>query len=108
MCRGVQGDWDRMASRPGASELARSGTGRKRDAHGGPPSRRSATLWNRERDVLGELVKGTSTEEIAAKFHVSPHTVRTHIKNTLRKLEAHTRAHAVAIAMAEEAIDAEL
>ncbi len=41
---------------------------------------------------------GTSTEDIAAKFHVSPHTVRTHIKNILRKLDAHTRAHAVAIA----------
>jgi DNA-binding CsgD family transcriptional regulator len=48
---------------------------------------------------------GTSTEDIAHKLHVSPHTVRTHIKNILRKLDAHTRAHAVAIAYAEEAID---
>jgi DNA-binding NarL/FixJ family response regulator len=58
--------------------------------------------------VLEELAMGTSTEDIASKLHVSPHTVRTHIKNILRKLEAHTRAHAVAIAMAEEAIEADL
>ena len=51
---------------------------------------------------------GTSTEEIAAKFHVSPHTVRTHIKNILRKLDARTRAHAVAIAYAEDAIHPDL
>jgi DNA-binding CsgD family transcriptional regulator len=47
---------------------------------------------------------GTSTEDIAGKFHVSPHTVRTHIKNIMRKLDAHTRAHAVAIAYSEDAI----
>ena len=48
---------------------------------------------------------GTSTEDIAEKLHVSPHTVRTHIKNILRKLDARTRAHAVAIAYSEDAID---
>ena len=48
---------------------------------------------------------GTSTEDIAEKFNVSPHTVRTHIKNILRKLDARTRAHAVAIAYSEDAID---
>ena len=36
---------------------------------------------------------------------VSPHTVRTHIKNGMRKLEARTRAHAVAIALSEGAIE---
>lgn len=54
--------------------------------------------------MLEELAVGTSTEDIAAKFHVSPHTVRTHIKNILRKLDARTRAHAVAIAYVEDAI----
>ena len=51
---------------------------------------------------------GTSTDGIAAKLHVSPHTVRTHIKNILRKLDARTRAHAVAIAFAEDAINPDL
>jgi len=66
---------------------------------------RSDALSRRELGVLEELAMGTSTEEIAGKFHVSPHTVRTHIKNILRKLDAHTRAHAVAIAYSEDAID---
>lgn len=51
---------------------------------------------------------GTSTDDIAEKLYVSPHTVRTHIKNILRKLDARTRAHAVAIAFAEDAINPEI
>jgi DNA-binding CsgD family transcriptional regulator len=66
---------------------------------------RTDSLSAREIGVLEELAMGTSTEEIAGKFHVSPHTVRTHIKNILRKLDARTRAHAVAIAYSEDAID---
>ena len=55
--------------------------------------------------ALEEIAQGTPTEEVARKLHVSPHTVRTHIKNILRKLDARTRAHAVAIALSEEAIE---
>ena len=55
--------------------------------------------------MLREIACGTPTEEIGLKLHVSPHTVRTHIKNILRKLDARTRAHAVAIALSEDAID---
>jgi len=66
---------------------------------------RSESLSARELGVLEELAMGTSTEDIASKFHVSPHTVRTHIKNILRKLDARTRAHAVAIAFSEDAIN---
>jgi DNA-binding CsgD family transcriptional regulator len=58
--------------------------------------------------VLEELAIGTSTDDIAGKLHVSPHTVRTHIKNILRKLDARTRAHAVAIAFAEDAISPDI
>jgi DNA-binding CsgD family transcriptional regulator len=36
---------------------------------------------------------------------LSPHTVRTHLRNVMRKLHASSRAHAVAIAMREAAID---
>jgi DNA-binding CsgD family transcriptional regulator len=67
--------------------------------------RRSDTLSEREISVLDEIAQGTPTEEVARKLHVSPHTVRTHIKNILRKLDARTRAHAVAIALSEDAIE---
>jgi DNA-binding CsgD family transcriptional regulator len=66
---------------------------------------RSARLSARERDVLGTLACGHSTEQIGLTLAMSPHTVRTHLRNIMRKLEARTRAHAVAIALGDGAID---
>jgi DNA-binding NarL/FixJ family response regulator len=66
---------------------------------------RSAKLSARERDVLGNLACGESTEQIGLSLAMSPHTVRTHLRNIMRKLEARTRAHAVAIALGDGAID---
>jgi DNA-binding CsgD family transcriptional regulator len=62
-------------------------------------------LSRKERLVLAELARGQSTDEIGVVLSVSPHTVRTHVKNLMRKLGARTRAHAVAIALSERAID---
>jgi DNA-binding CsgD family transcriptional regulator len=62
-------------------------------------------LSGKERSVLAELARGHTTEEIGKLLGVSPHTVRTHVKNLMRKLGARTRAHAVAIALSESAID---
>ena len=58
--------------------------------------------------MLAELARGHSTDEIGLVLEVSPHTVRTHVKNLMRKLGARTRAHAVAIALSESAIDIKL
>jgi len=66
---------------------------------------RTARLSEKERAVLRQLARGYSTEEVGQILSVSPHTVRTHIKNGLRKLGARTRAHAVAIALSEGVID---
>lgn len=62
-------------------------------------------LSPRERAVLTLLAHGSATEEIAAELHLSPHTVRSHVRAALRKLSARTRTHAVAIALAEHLID---
>lgn len=72
-----------------------------------PARSRTARLSAKERSVLRELARGRSTEQIADVLVVSPHTVRTHIKNGMRKLDARTRAHAVAIALGEGAIQFE-
>jgi DNA-binding CsgD family transcriptional regulator len=66
---------------------------------------RCERLSGKERLVLAELARGNSTEEIGLVLSVSPHTVRTHVKNLMRKLGARTRAHAVAIALSESAIE---
>jgi len=65
---------------------------------------RSARLSARECDVLNGLAVGESTEQIGLMLTMSPHTVRTHLRNIMRKLDARTRAHAVAIAMGDGAI----
>jgi DNA-binding NarL/FixJ family response regulator len=67
--------------------------------------RRSDGLSEAERRVLALVAAGTATEEIAAGLSVSPHTVRTHVRNLMRKLDAQSRAHAVAIAIREAAIE---
>jgi DNA-binding CsgD family transcriptional regulator len=66
---------------------------------------RSGPLSDREREVLEQIARGHSIEDISADLYLSPHTVRTHIKNILRKMGARTRAHAVAMAMSEGIID---
>lgn len=66
--------------------------------------RRTATLSDAELRVLSLVAAGRSTEAVAATLSLSPHTVRTHLRNVMRKLEASSRAHAVAIAIREAAI----
>jgi DNA-binding CsgD family transcriptional regulator len=56
-------------------------------------------LSPREREVLDLLANGLTGEEVAVRLSLSPETVRTHIRNAMSKLGAHTRVHAVAIAM---------
>jgi DNA-binding NarL/FixJ family response regulator len=66
--------------------------------------RRTATLSSAELRVLALVADGGSTEATAEALSLSPHTVRTHMRNVMRKLEASSRAHAVAIAIREAAI----
>ena len=44
------------------------------------------------------IAEGRSTREIAAALWVTEETVKSHVSRVLRRLEARTRAHAVAIA----------
>jgi DNA-binding NarL/FixJ family response regulator len=66
---------------------------------------RSGALSERECEVLEQIARGHSIEDISGDLFLSPHTVRTHIKNILRKMGARTRAHAVAMAISEGLID---
>lgn len=53
------------------------------------------SLSEREREVLRLVGDGLTNEQIAQKLFLSSHTVRTHVRNALRKLSVHTRAEAV-------------
>jgi DNA-binding NarL/FixJ family response regulator len=58
-------------------------------------------LTTREREVLGLLALGLSTDEMVERLVLSPHTVRNHIRSVLAKLGAHSRLEAVSIAARE-------
>jgi DNA-binding CsgD family transcriptional regulator len=99
------------ASRAGAGGITGSFDLQDLDDLEARPSRagaRSAALTERERAVIGLLAEGHRTEEIAEALCVSPHTIRSRIKQVLRKLGARNREHAVAIAISEGAIEPEL
>jgi LuxR family maltose regulon positive regulatory protein len=52
-------------------------------------------LTDKEREVLGHLSELLTTGEIAAVMFISVNTVRTHVRNILRKLGASRRNEAV-------------
>jgi DNA-binding CsgD family transcriptional regulator len=56
-------------------------------------------LSEREREVMTLVASGLQSGEIAERLFLSPETVKSHVHNSLGKLGAHTRAHAVAIAL---------
>lgn len=55
-------------------------------------------LTPREREVLGYLVRGSSTRQMAAEMQLSTATVRNHVRRLLRALGVHSRLEAVALA----------
>ena len=63
-----------------------------------------ASLTQREREVLRMLADGHSNEEIGKRLHISPETVRTHVRKAMSKLDADTRTQAVAIALRQSII----
>jgi PAS domain S-box-containing protein len=71
-----------------------------------PSARRNrsaaSALTKREREVVTLIAMGLETDEIAAELHVSPETVRTHVRNAMSKLGAHTRAQLVAIVLTSD------
>jgi DNA-binding NarL/FixJ family response regulator len=62
------------------------------------------TLTQREREVLRLLADGLANEEIGRELHISPETVRTHVRKAMAKLDADTRTQAVATALRQSLI----
>jgi two-component system nitrate/nitrite response regulator NarL len=83
-----------------AARAAGAKTGEERDA-----SLMAEQLTSRERDVLGMLVEGRRSDEMATKLSISPNTVRTHIQNILTKLQVHSRLEAAAFAVRHGLVD---
>ena len=56
-------------------------------------------LTNREREILKMVAEGSSTAEIAEKLSISPRTVEAHRSNLNRKLDIHSQADLIRIAL---------
>jgi PAS domain S-box-containing protein len=56
------------------------------------------SLTPRQTEVLRLLERGHSTAQISGELHLSPETVRNHIRHLFRALGVHSRIEAVAVA----------
>ncbi len=61
----------------------------KRQLAGAPGA---PSLSKREREAITLIARGARTPEIARQLHTSQDIVRTHVRNPMVKLGAHTRA----------------
>ncbi len=72
---------------------------------GAEPCGGQATLSERERGVLRFLADGYRNDAIGRSLGIAADTVRAHIRNAMRKLDAETRTQAIAIAMRRHLIE---
>jgi DNA-binding CsgD family transcriptional regulator len=88
-----------MRPRPPVSEntAATGKIGVEPPTHG----REAVGLSPREIQVLALVSEGVATQQIARRLSVSPSTVRSHVQNILRKVGAHNKLEAIAIARRE-------
>ena len=59
-----------------------------------PAAALAAELTVREREVLEQVARGRSNQEIAAALAIAEHAVKNHLKNVLEKLHLENRAQA--------------
>lgn len=63
------------------------------------------SLSQREKEILGYVVKGLTNKEIAEKLYLSVHTVITHRRNITRKLQVHSAAGLTIYAIVNKLVD---
>ncbi len=62
-------------------------------------SKTVSQLTPREREIMRLMAEGLTAEKIGQQTSISVETVRTHVRNVVRKLQARNRVHAIAIAL---------
>ena len=77
--------------------LRRSQAGEDRTTYDG--------LSDREREILGLIAQGLTTNAIAATLFLSPHTVQSHRDHIMAKLDLHSKAALIKYAIAHGIIE---
>jgi DNA-binding NarL/FixJ family response regulator len=98
---------ENLASQSGGSAAPER---RRAEIHGASPYLRGDepelsvedVLTAREREVVTLIALGEDTAGIARELHVSPETVKTHVRNAMAKLGVHTRAQLVAVSLGRQ------
>lgn len=80
-----------------ADYLRRSQAGEDRTTYDG--------LSDREREILGLIAQGLTTNAIAATLFLSPHTVQSHRDHIMAKLDLHSKAALIKYAIAHGLIE---
>jgi DNA-binding CsgD family transcriptional regulator len=70
-------------------------------------SKNGSPLTSKETEIIKWVKQGKTTWDISTILGISERTVKFHVANILQKLDATTRAHAVAIALERKLIDIE-
>jgi DNA-binding CsgD family transcriptional regulator len=95
--------FERLGAGPATERLRQAlrATGVRGIPRGPRPSTREnpAGLTNRQIEVLALMADGLSNAEIAERLFISPRTVDHHVSAILARLDAHTRAEAVSVAL---------
>ena len=73
----------------------------KQVGRSGPPAVPIPRLTRRELDVLRLVAQGLNSREIGKQLSITENTVKNHVRNTLEKLQLHTRLGAVMYAIRE-------
>jgi PAS domain S-box-containing protein len=94
--RPVHEELERLSSGP---ELAAFENGSNR-----VDVRSTSPLSGRELEVLQLLADGLTTAAVAERLEIRQNTVRNHIQNAFSKLDVHSRAEAVAVALRQHLI----
>lgn len=87
----------RLPSRPASRSRAGSASGRE--------GRGERDVTARELEILQLLSDGLDNDEIAKELCISVETVKSHVRRLLKKLEAKSRTHAVAVALRRKIVE---
>ena len=71
-------------------------------ATGRPEALNAVRMTTRERQVINLIAEGLGNKQIAARLHISIHTVKSHVRNVMEKLALHTRLQIAAYAHREQ------
>lgn len=85
----------------GANYIASSLDGVQNDTEPFKPDKNIENLSDREREVISLIGKGSTNREIAEKLVISEHTVKSHLRSILNKLNLRNRQQAAVYAERE-------